>query len=315
MEAIKTEAKALLSKNKLEKAIEYLISNASVFSSDAQDEIKLLSGRHKQIKKDKRRQLISGEEAEVALTKIRYSIIDLVNELGEASDEALSDPTGSQEQTSPPAKQKTKILFLASNPSSTGRLKLDKEIREIEEGLRRANHRDSFELVQKWAVRPADLRRAMLDENPQIVHFSGHGVTTGLTEEAEEGSRNLIFEEDATNLNDYDGGIVVEDDQGNMKILPAATLASLFKLFEGSVRCVLLNACYSQSQAKELKPHVPYIIGMNKAVPDNAAIVFATGFYDALGAGKDIAEAFEHGKVAVEFEGIAGADIMVLDSQ
>lgn len=155
----------------------------------------------------------------------------------------------------------------------------------------------------------------MLDENPQIVHFSGHGVTTGLTEKAEEGSRSLFFEEEETNLNDYDGGIVVEDDQGNMKVLPATALASLFKLFEGSVRCVLLNACYSQSQAKELKPHVPYIIGMNKAVPDNAAIVFATGFYDALGAGKDIAEAFEHGKVAVEFEGIAGADIMVLDSQ
>ncbi len=310
MEAIRTEAKALIGKGDLKKVFRYLDGVKDQFSKTEQNTLIEMSRRFKKLSRDERMEMIDSREANAGYSKLTSALLMYLEELGEGGDEAFGEAA-----ETPPANQKTKILFLASNPSSTGRLKLDKEIREIEEGLRRANHRDSFELIQKWAVRPADLRRAMLDENPQIVHFSGHGVTTGLTEEAVEGSRNLIFEEEETNLNDYDGGIVVEDDQGNMKVLPAKALASLFKLFEGSVRCVLLNACYSQSQAKELKPHVPYIIGMNKAVPDNAAIVFATGFYDALGAGKDIAEAFEHGKVAVEFEGIAGADIMVLDSQ
>ncbi|MFK7924308.1 MAG: CHAT domain-containing protein [Bacteroidia bacterium] len=310
MEAIKTEVKALISKGDLKKVFRYLDSVKDQFTTTEQNTVIEMSRRFKKLSRDERMDMIDSREASAGYSKLTSGLLLFLEELGEGGDEAF----GTAADTAP-ANQKTKILFLASNPSSTGRLKLDKEIREIEEGLRRSNHRDSFELVQKWAVRPADLRRAMLDENPQIVHFSGHGVTTGVSGEAEEGSRNLVFEEEELNLDGYDGGLVVEDDQGNMKVLPATALAALFKLFEGSLRCVLLNACYSQSQAKELKPHVPYIIGMNKAVPDNAAIVFATGFYDALGAGKDIAEAFEHGKVAVTFEGIAGADIMVLDSQ
>ena len=32
-----------------------------------------------------------------------------------------------------------KILFLASNPTDTGRLRLDKEVSQIAEGLKRSN--------------------------------------------------------------------------------------------------------------------------------------------------------------------------------
>ena len=35
-----------------------------------------------------------------------------------------------------------KILILAANPLETARLRLDEEMREIEEGLRRSNWRD-----------------------------------------------------------------------------------------------------------------------------------------------------------------------------
>ncbi len=56
----------------------------------------------------------------------------------------------------------TKILLLAANPKHTSPLRLDEELRDLEEGLRRAQHRD--------------IQRVMLDESPQIVHFSGHGA-------------------------------------------------------------------------------------------------------------------------------------------
>ncbi|MEC4815190.1 MAG: hypothetical protein SAK29_18220 [Scytonema sp. PMC 1069.18] len=49
---------------------------------------------------------------------------------------------------------RTTILILAANPVSTSRLRLDEEVREIEKGLRRAEHREQFKLEQKWAVRP-----------------------------------------------------------------------------------------------------------------------------------------------------------------
>jgi hypothetical protein len=76
-----------------------------------------------------------------------------------------------------------KILFLAANPIGTGRLRLDEEVRGIDEGLRLAQHRQDFELVHRWAVRPKDIRQALLEENPAIIHFSGHGdgTASGLT--------------------------------------------------------------------------------------------------------------------------------------
>lgn len=70
-----------------------------------------------------------------------------------------------------------KILILTANPRATDRLRLDQEVREIDEGLRRSKRRDQFELTQRWAVRIQDLRRALLDEEPHLVHFCGHGST------------------------------------------------------------------------------------------------------------------------------------------
>ena len=67
------------------------------------------------------------------------------------------------------------ILILAANPKGTERLRLDEEVKKIEQGLERSKRRDQFKLVVKWAVTDDDLRRAMLDNEPEIVHFSGHG--------------------------------------------------------------------------------------------------------------------------------------------
>ena len=68
-----------------------------------------------------------------------------------------------------------KILVLAANPKNALRLRLDHEVRDIEGGLQRAQRRDEFVLKQQWATRPQDIRRAMLDFGPNIVHFCGHG--------------------------------------------------------------------------------------------------------------------------------------------
>jgi hypothetical protein len=70
----------------------------------------------------------------------------------------------------------TKILILTANPTNSDRLRLDEEVREIQQGLRRSRHYDQFEIIARWAVRPRDLRQALLDHEPQIVHFAGHGT-------------------------------------------------------------------------------------------------------------------------------------------
>ncbi len=79
------------------------------------------------------------------------------------------------------------ILFLAANPLETARLRLDQEYRQISEGLQRSEYRDRYRLESRWAVQAVDLRRALLEETPQILHFSGHGINQGLVIEAESG--------------------------------------------------------------------------------------------------------------------------------
>jgi CHAT domain-containing protein len=171
-----------------------------------------------------------------------------------------------------------KILILAANPKDTSRLRLDQELRDIAEGLQRAQKRDQFNLVQQLAVRPRDIQRAMLDNNPQIVHFSGHGSE--------------------------DEGLVFEDETGESKLVSKAALAGLFKLFADQIECVVLNGCYSVMQAEAIAQHINYVVGMSKAIGDQAAIEFAVGFYDALGAGRSIEFAYKLGCSAIQIAGI-----------
>ncbi len=168
-----------------------------------------------------------------------------------------------------------KILILAANPKGTTERRLDEEVREIETGLQRAKHRQQFILEQRWAVRPRDIQRAMLDFNPQIIHFSGNG----------------------------DEGLVFEDETGQAKLVEEEALAELFELFADQVECVVLNGCYSEVQAEAIIRHINYVIGMKKPIGDRAAIEFAVGFYDALGAGRNVEFAHRSGQVAMKLAG------------
>ncbi|MUG99209.1 NACHT domain-containing protein [Scytonema sp. UIC 10036] len=179
-----------------------------------------------------------------------------------------------------------KILILAANPKTTQPLELDLEIREIESGLRRSLNREEFVIEKHLAVRTEDLRRTLLDVEPRFVHFCGHG--TG------------------------DEGIVLEDTVGYPQLVKAEPLANLFKLFSNQIECAILNACYSDIQAQAISEHINYVIGMRQGVGDRTAINFAVGFYDAIGAGRTIEEAFEFGKNAIELNSLSEERVPVL---
>lgn len=170
------------------------------------------------------------------------------------------------------------ILFVASEPSNAARLRIGQELRDIQERLQLAKMRDQYSLVERMAVRPHDITQAILDIEPQIIHFSGHGTSKG----------ELCF----------------EDVNGKLKTVTPEALTSLFELLSQQVSCVILNCCYSEAQAKSIVKHIDYVIGMKKEIGDEAAIVFATGFYKALGAGRSIEDAFNFGVVELQLLGI-----------
>lgn len=179
-----------------------------------------------------------------------------------------------------------KILILSANPKNTDTLRLDEEVREIQTGLERAKQRGQFEIITRSALRVEDLRRTLLDHEPHIVHFSGHGAG--------------------------EHGLALENNSGQMQLVSTESLARLFKLFQNTIECVVLNACYSEAQAEAIHQHIDCVIGMNKAIGDRAAIEFAVGFYDALGVGRSYDQAYEFGCSAIDLESIPESSTPVI---
>lgn len=167
-----------------------------------------------------------------------------------------------------------KILILTSNPKGTDQLRLNQEIRDIKEKLRNSSQGNHFVVNDELAVRIDDLQPTILREKPRYVHFSGHGTGTQ--------------------------GLVIETTVGESQLVNTSALANLFKQFSQQIECVILNACYSKAQAKEIYQHINYVIGTTRAIEDAAAINFSKGFYGALGEGKSIEEAYQLGCNRIE---------------
>lgn len=172
--------------------------------------------------------------------------------------------------------RKIKILFLAANPTHTERLALGDEAREIIAKIRASEHRDSLELITRWATTPDDLLQALNEHRPHIVHFSGHGTGSTLT---------------------FTGP------GGEPKPVSTEALAKTFRVLADNIRVVVLNACYSRAQAEALARHIDCVVGMTNAMVDGAAAnAFAAWFYGAIGFGCSVKNAFDQGCAALGME-------------
>lgn len=170
------------------------------------------------------------------------------------------------------------ILFLSAAPTYSNALVLDWEVRHIVERLRTSEHHDAFQIKQSLAVRATDLQAHLLRHRPSIVHFSGHGSPAD--------------------------ALLLEDETGQAKPVTTAALGALFRLLREDIRCVVMNACFSEAQARAIAKHVDCVVGISAAVGDNAAIAFAGAFYQALSYGEDVKTAFELGCNQIELAGL-----------
>ena len=167
-----------------------------------------------------------------------------------------------------------KILILTANPRGDLR-KLGREISDLKKLIERSEKRDQFEVEIEPAVRPQDLQDLFLHHKPNIVHFCGHGTEQGL---------------------------VFEDSAGGEQVVQTRAIVNLFRLFAAGMDCALLNACYSEEQAKLIVEHIDYVIGMQQEILDDAAYFFAVGFYRGLGYGESIECSYELGCNAIELQ-------------
>lgn len=166
--------------------------------------------------------------------------------------------------------QKIRILLLSANPWSVSRILVDEEAREIEKRIQEGPYGDRFELHNHTAARPRDLQRLLLKYRPQIVHFSVHGSK----------SRRLIL----------------AGSHGRGRAIDQQGLTDLLALYNHDVRLVVLNACFTEAQARSISEVVNYSIGTCQAIGDKVCVAFAGALYRALGFGKPLREAFESAK-------------------
>ncbi|MEM9594536.1 MAG: carboxypeptidase regulatory-like domain-containing protein [Acidobacteriota bacterium] len=158
------------------------------------------------------------------------------------------------------------ILVLAASPVDTEPLRLGAEIAAVEAAIRSSRFAGALRVRSLTAPNRESVRRALLEHRPVLVHFAGHGTPEGL---------------------------VFETEDGHPEVVAGDVLRDLFGHFTPSLRCVVLNACYSEVQARAISRTVDFVVGMPPTLDDPAALAYVRAFYDAIGAGEGVAEAVQ----------------------
>ncbi|MFD0353533.1 CHAT domain-containing protein [Streptomyces sp. NPDC127110] len=178
-----------------------------------------------------------------------------------------------------------KVLTLFANPRGTSQLRLGEEDRTIRECFRRGRYRDQIELTVRHATTVDDVRRALLDDDYTVVHFSGHGTHTGLA---------------------------FEDQNGSIYVPPRDAFAELLAEYSPPLRCVVLNSCYSAHQGGFVSMGLPYTVAMEAPISDRSAIAFSEAFYDSLAANKEIDFCYRQGVYALRLGKHADSTVPIL---
>ncbi|MET0419380.1 MAG: CHAT domain-containing protein, partial [Actinoplanes sp.] len=174
------------------------------------------------------------------------------------------------------------ILLACANPHGSEPLRTGEEDRTLRQSIRLSAERDRIHVETLNAVTIDDLRRALMSKQFDIVHFSGHGTKQG-----------LVFENDA----------------GQIFQPPSAALAELFA--RRKIKIAVLNACYSLSVGRISAIGTEFTIASEGPLADPAAVEFTRGFYDALGAGLDVPDAYAEGKGAAALKGLTYAAVLL----
>jgi len=163
------------------------------------------------------------------------------------------------------------VLFVSADPTDASRLKIQQEIREVEQELAMSEVRESAQIRTSFATRPKDLSRKLLElPRPNILHFSGHGSKTF-------------------------GELCLENDFNETIALDSESISFLLKPISEDLECVVLNSCYSDSQTRQILVFSDHVIAMDGGIPDDSAIAFSIGFYQAIFATESIENSFELG--------------------
>lgn len=181
------------------------------------------------------------------------------------------------------------VLFLTANPDPAYPLRVDAEMRRVQEAIRGSKFRDQVQIEYRPAADLTSILDGLNDLKPQIVHFSGHGDPAGLA-----GDAGTVLAKPNPSTT-YDTHISYE------------LLAKALAATDSPPAVLLLNSCWGSKGEKALRKVVRFLISMNAPISDLAAAVFAPRFYAAIASGQSLKASFDQAVLAVEAASISDA--------
>jgi hypothetical protein len=177
----------------------------------------------------------------------------------------------------PPKPEVLRVLYLTANPSMN--LRTEAEVRDVQEAVRGALHRNLIDIAYRPAATTDSLLNGLNDVRPHVVHFSGHA-----------GGAAVLFNQQ--DLGTRRGREVAFD-----------LLARGLGATREPPTLLVLNGCDTLDGAEVLLGTTPVVIAMATSITDLAATLFATKFYAAIAAAQPVGAAVEQGSVALDFAG------------
>ncbi|HST23400.1 MAG TPA: NB-ARC domain-containing protein [Blastocatellia bacterium] len=178
------------------------------------------------------------------------------------------------------------VLLLAANNMEIGYVRLDDELHDIDEKIHVAPFHESFDFESRATTIVSELPTLLLRYKPHIVHFSGHGKTSG--------------------------EIILENDLGKRRPIGVSELTGILGATKDNIRLVFFNVCHSKAYAEAASAIFDYAIGMDGVLKRESAIAFTGAFYRTLAFGRSVTEAFESARAHINILGLPGADLPVL---
>jgi hypothetical protein len=171
-----------------------------------------------------------------------------------------------------------RVLYLTANPDMD--LRTEVEVRDVQQAVRRATHRELIDIMYRPAATPEDLLDGLNEIRPHVVHFSGHA-----------GGAAVLFDNASV---DTPAGRKVTFD----------LLARALSATADPPALLVLNGCDTLEGAEELLESTSVVIAMATEITDLAASVFAARFYSAVASAQPVGAAVRQGSVVLDLAGL-----------
>jgi hypothetical protein len=190
----------------------------------------------------------------------------------------LTSPTMHYVMVQPPKPEVLRVLYMTANPELD--LRTEVEVRDVQQAVKRALHRDLIDVQYRPAATPEDLLDGLNDVRPHVVHFSGHA-----------GDAALLFDN-------------ASGDSPQVQEVPFELLARALGATADPPKLLVLNGCDTLDGAEVLLETTPIVIAMATEISDLAASAFAARFYAAVASAQPIGAALRQGAVVLDLMGL-----------